>query len=408
MSKHYIFFTRNTLPQPEAHIVHDVNTANAVANLGYPTVLVYLNQTSKSYNPVDWFYPFRTQKPSAELIKYYKVQKKLKVLPLAMPFPISDRGKKWTNTSTFICKYYFPIHIFPKTKILHTLDWNLVKTAIRSGIPVIYEKEHYQKNKYEPEVVNSPLLQVAVTVADSVKENMIDNGMPPEKIVKLPLSFNQSFLVREIKKAQQWREKLLSNNRKHLVVYSGGLYKFKGVDLLIDVAKQLPQIQFAFAGGKKPQVTAYQKLVQAKEVDNAIFLGYLAHQDLPSLLQAADILAHPHCSGEASIFTSPLKFFEYLSSGTPIVATEIPPLLEYKTANIAASWCEPDNTAEFVRCLLQALESYPRKAEGYEQQIAFSRQFSWESRMEKIMSYVDDAFKPEIKELSPSYKLLDY
>ena len=83
-------------------------------------------------------------------------------------------------------------------------------------------------------------------------------------------------------------------------------------------------------------------------------------------------------------------------------------MLEFKTVNIAASWCKPDDSAKFVNCLLQALESYPRKAEGYEQQIAFARQFSWESRMEKIMSYVDDAFKPEIKELSPSYKLLDY
>ncbi|MDJ0689640.1 MAG: glycosyltransferase family 4 protein [Xenococcaceae cyanobacterium MO_188.B32] len=396
MSKHYVFFTRSTLPQPEAHIVHDVNTANAVANLGYSTVLVYLNQTSLSSNPLDWFYPFRPQKPSAELVKYYNIQEKLKVLPLAMPFPISTRGGKWTNTSTVVCKYYFPVHIFPETKILHTLDWNLVKAAIEYGIPVIYEREHYQKNKYEPEIVNSPLFQVAVTVADSVRDNMIYNGMPPEKIVKLPLSFNQSFLVREPEKARQWREKLLSNGRKHLVVYSGGLYKFKGVDLLIDVAKQLPQIQFAFAGGKKPQVTAYRQLAKEKEVDNAIFLGYITHQDLPSLLQAANILAHPHCSGEASTFTSPLKFFEYLSSGTPIVATEILPLLEFKTADIPITWCEPDNPAKFASYLLQALEIYPRKVEGYKQQIDFAHQFSWESRMEKIISYVDDSFKLEI------------
>ncbi|MDJ0633395.1 MAG: glycosyltransferase family 4 protein [Xenococcaceae cyanobacterium MO_188.B29] len=395
MSKHYVFFTRNTLPQPEAHIVHDVNTANAVANLAYSSILVYPNQTNKSYNPLDWLYPFRPQKPSAELIKYYNIQDKLKVLPLAMPFPISDRGGKWNNTSTIICKYYFPIHIFPHTKILHTLDWNLVKVAIKSGIPVIYEREHYQKNKYEPEIVNSPLFQVAVTVADSVRDNMIYNGMPPEKIVKLPLSFNQSFLVREPEKARQWREKLLSNGRQNLVVYSGGLYKFKGVDLLIDVAKKLPQIQFAFAGGKKSQVTAYRQLAKEKKVDNAFFLGYIAHQDLPSLLQAADILAHPHCLGEASTFTSPLKFFEYLSSGTPIIATEILPLLDFKTADIPITWCEPDNPDKFAHCLIQALESYPRKVEGYTEQIEFSRQFSWESRMEKIMSYVDDTFKPK-------------
>ena len=394
MSKHYVFFTRSTLPQPEAHIVHDVNTANAVANLGYSTVLVYLNQTSLSSNPLDWFYPFRPQKPSAELVKYYNIQEKLKVLPLAMPFPISTRGGKWTNTSTVVCKYYFPIHIFPKTKILHTLDWNLVKAAIEYGIPVIYEREHYQKNKYEPEIVNSPLFQVAVTVADSVRENMIANGMPPEKIIKLHLSFNQSFSIRQPEKAKKWREKLLSSNRNKLVVYSGGLYKFKGVDLLLEVAKQLPNIQFTFAGGNDLQLQAYRQIVKEKQIDNAIFLGYLPHEQLPSLLQAADILAHPHCSGEAATFTSPLKFFEYLASGTPIVATEIPPLLEFKDADIVAAWCETDNPTAYANALKKALETHPRKADGYAKQIDFARQFSWESRVATILNKVAKSMQP--------------
>ena len=388
MSKHYVFFTRSTLPQPEAHIVHDVNTANAVANLGYSTVLVYLNQTSLSSNPLDWFYPFRPQKPSAELVKYYNIQEKLKVLPLAMPFPISTRGGKWTNTSTVVCKYYFPIHIFPKTKILHTLDWNLVKAAIEYGIPVIYEREHYQKNKYEPDIVNSPLFQVAVTVADSVRENMIANGMPPEKIIKLHLSFNQSFSIRQPEKAKKWREKLLSSNRNKLVVYSGGLYKFKGVDLLLEVAEQLPSIQFAFAGGNDLQLSAYRQIVKEKQIDNAIFLGYLPHEQLPSLLQAADILAHPHCSGEAATFTSPLKFFEYLSSGTPIVATKIPPLLEFIQADVVAAWCETDNPNAYANALKKALETHPYKVNGYARQIDFARQFSWESRTKKIIDRV--------------------
>lgn len=388
MSKHYVFFTRSTLPQREAHIVHDINTANAVANLGYSAILVYLQKTNKSYNPLDWFYPFRPGKPATELIKYYNIQAKLKVLPLAIPLPISDRGGKWTNTSTIICKYYFPVHIFPHTKILHTLDWNLVKVAIKFGVPVIYEREHYQKNKYEPEIVNSPLFQVAVTVADSVKENMIANGMPPEKIIKLHLSFNQSFLIRQSEQAAEWRNSLLHSGRNYLVVYSGGLYKFKGVDLLLEVAKQLPHIQFVFAGGNDAKLTKYREIIKEKQISNAIFLGYLQHEQLPSLLQAADILAHPHCSGEAATFTSPLKFFEYLASGTPIVATEIPPLLEFKDRDIVAAWCETDNPTAYTNALTKALETHPYKVDGYAQQIDFARQFSWESRIEKIMNRV--------------------
>jgi glycosyltransferase involved in cell wall biosynthesis len=134
--------------------------------------------------------------------------------------------------------------------------------------------------------------------------------------------------------------------------------------------------------------------VKDKQVNNATFLGYVQHEQLPSLLQAADILAHPHLSGQAATFTSPLKFFEYLSSGTPIVATEIPPLMEFKTANIVAGWCETDNADAYTRCLQRALETHPRKPDGYSEQIEFARQFSWESRLAKIMSYVDESLRP--------------
>ena len=397
MSQHYIFFTRNVLPQPNAaYLVHDVNTANAAANLGYRAILIYLQKGSKSLNPFDFLYPFRPSKPSEELVKFYNIQDKLKVIPLSMPWPIKDKGGKWTNPSTFVCKYYFPFHIFPHTKILHTLDWNLVKVAIKSGIPVIYEREHDQNNKYEAEIVNNPLFQVAITVADSVRDNMIKHGMPLEKIVKLHLSFNRSFLLRQPEKAKEWRNQLLVDGRKHLVVYSGALYKFKGIDLLINAAQELPQIQFVFAGGNKEQVESYRQLAREREANNVTFLGYLQHEQLPSLLQAADILAHPHCSGEASTFTSPLKFFEYLASGTPIVATEILPLMEFKASNVVANWCEPDNSTKFALCLQQALATHPRKTDGYVKQIAFARQFSWESRMAKIMSYVEESMRPSL------------
>jgi glycosyltransferase involved in cell wall biosynthesis len=388
MSKNYIFFTKSTLPQPEAHIVHDVNTANAVANLGYPAILVYIKKTSESYNPLDWIQPFKPQKPPVELVKYYKIGNQLNTISLAMPWPISGGNNKWLNYSSYICKYYFPNYIFPKTKVLHTLDWNLIKVAIKSGIPVIYEREHNQYDKYDPEIVNHPLFQVAITVADSVKDNLIAMGMPAQKIVKLPLSFNSSFLLRNSTAATQWREKLLKDKRQYLVVYSGGLYSFKGVDLLLDVAEKLPQIQFAFAGGKPEQLQNYRQQIARKKLDNVIFLGYIQHESLPSLLQAADILAHPHLSGAASTFTSPLKFFEYLASGTPIVATEIPPLEEFQSQNIIAGWCETDSVEAYTKCLTDTLNKYPRQENGYLEQLEFARQFSWESRLEKILSYL--------------------
>jgi glycosyltransferase involved in cell wall biosynthesis len=395
MTKHYVVFTRNTFTQPAAHLVWAANSANGAANVGYPSVLVHLDRDRQALNPVRWIAPPAPQAPTPALVKSYNLQTNLKVAPLPMPWPIDSWNSKWTNSSTIVCKYYLPRHVLQFAKIVHSRDWNFVKAAIRNGIPAIYEHHHYEKKQFEPELVHNPLLQLAVTVADNIGQSMIDSGMPAEKIVKLHSGFNQCFLSRHPEAAAAWREKLLSE-KQHLVVYSGGLYRFKGVDLLIEVAKMLPQIQFAFAGGNPEQVQAYRQLAVEQQANNVVFLGYVTHDQLGSLLQAADILAHPHCSGSAATFTSPLKFFEYMASGTPMVATEIPPLMEFKASDVVAGWCEPDQPMQFADRLQQVLQSHPRRPEGYDHSIRFASQFSWESRAKNLFSHVEEAMRPEL------------
>ena len=395
LKKHYNFFIIDELPKPEAHVVQSVNAANAAANLGISTVLAYPYKGLASFNPVNLAYPFRPKKPPAEFVTYYNFQDKLKVAPLPMPWPIDHIKSKFTDSNTIATKYYFPFHILSRTKLVHAWNWNFVKAAIKNGVPVIYEHHHHEDKQFEPEIVNHPLFQVAVTVADTVRESMIQHGMPPEKLIKLHNGYNHSFMVRQPEKAAEWRKKLLQG-RLHLVVYSGALQNFKGIDVLIDVAGQMPNIQFVCAGGNTKEVAHYQQLAQEKQVNNITFLGYILHKDLPSLLQAADVLAHPHCSGYAATFTSPMKLFDYLTSGNPIVATEIPSLMEFKNTKAIAAWCEPDNPSKFAQAVAQVLETHPRKIEGYQDSINFVKQFSWENRAAKILSYVNESFRPPI------------
>ncbi|NJN13614.1 MAG: glycosyltransferase [Richelia sp. RM1_1_1] len=394
--KHYIYFIKEELPLPEAHLVQSTNAANAVANLGYSTVLIYPCRGNAALNPINLIRPFRPRKTPEKLIKYYNIQEKLKVSPLPMPFPIDYIKTKFTNSNTIASKYYFPFHILPTTKIVHSRDWNFIEAAVKNGVPAIYEHHHHENKPFVQEIVRSPLFQIAVTVADTIKESMIANGMPPEKVVKLHNGYNHLFMERHPAAATEWRKKLLQNGREKLVVYSGALEKFKGIDILIEVAQKLPQIQFVCAGGKEKQVIHYQQLAKQKQIDNITFLGFILQEELASLLQAADILAHPHCSGAAATFTSPLKLFDYFASGTPIVSTRIPSLTEFENNKAISAWCEPDNPNEFTASVARVLETHPRKIEGYSNSIEFVKQFSWENRAAKIISYLDESLKPQI------------
>lgn len=396
MKKHYLFFSNHLSLKPDtAHEIHDVLCANAAANLGYSAVLTYPDQTLGRYNPIAWMAPFKLQKPDRAFAEFYDTQEHLNIAPLPMPW-LSDRTSgKLTNSSTIVCKYYLPIHILPTIKLVHTRNWNFAKAAIKNKIPVIYEAHYYQETPFEKEIVSSPLFQVAITQSKLTQENLVRCGMPAEKAIALHNGFERSFLIRQPQEAESWRRELLKDGRNQLVVYSGALYRFKGVDLLIEVAKELPEIQFVVTGGTDFQVDAYRELSQQKGVENITFLGWiLPRQRLVSLFQAADVLAHPHCSGKEADFTNPVKFFQYIASGTPIVATTIVPLLEFKLPHLAMDWCEPDDPIQFSDCLQSALKRYPRKIEGYAENIEFGQQFSWENRIEKILSYVDEKMRP--------------
>ncbi|MBW4507862.1 MAG: glycosyltransferase [Scytonematopsis contorta HA4267-MV1] len=393
----YIFFSRSISLQPDtAHEIHDVSCANAAANLGYSSVLVFPEQNKNNKNILDLLSPFHCRKPDNNFKEFYDVQENLDIFTLPMPWPIHKVAKKWLNSSTVASKYYLPFHLLPHTKIVHTRDWYFARAAVKNKIPIIYERHYFQEKTFESEIVNSPYFQVAITQSEAVRESLIEYGMPSEKTVWLHNGFDNSFLVRQPEAAEEWRKELLINGQQFLVVYSGALYGFKGIEVLIDAAKQLPHIQFAITGGTEGQIKNYQHQAKEKQVENINFLGWiLPRQRLSILFQAADVLAHPHCSGEAANFTNPVKFFQYMASGTPIAVTMIPPLMTFKKSPLIAEWCEPDDPYQFAECIKHTLDKYPRKVEGYPDSINLANQFTWEKRAERIISYVDESLRPK-------------
>lgn len=385
IQSYYTFFSRQiSLSADSAHEIFDVLCANACANLGYPTVLIY-PQIVNNY----WglFNPFHPQEPTQEFAEFYSTNDQIKVATLPIP-QLFNQSSRWFNPSTLMCKYYAPFFIFPQTQMVHTRDWNFAKAAVKFKIPVVYERHYFQSSFFEPEIVNDPYFKVAITQSELTKQSLIDYGMPAEKAIAMHNGCEAFFLTRQPEEAQVWRNELLKSGRQKLVIYSGALYPFKGVDLLIDVAALLPDVEFVVTGGTEEQVRQYQDQARLKQVENINFLGWILPRDrLSSLFQAADILAHPHLSGKAASFTNPVKFFQYLASGTPIVATNIGPLKEFQLDSLAIAWCEPDRPMAFSECLQEVFQKYPRQISGYPGNIALGREFSWENRMRKILFY---------------------
>jgi glycosyltransferase involved in cell wall biosynthesis len=109
-----------------------------------------------------------------------------------------------------------------------------------------------------------------------------------------------------------------------LVVYTGTLERYQGLDLLFAamalVTRERPDARLLLAGGTAAQVTQARNDARKAGIDGVtIFAGQRPAAEMPAYLAAADILVSPRSRGT----NTPLKIYQYLRSGKPIVATRL-------------------------------------------------------------------------------------
>ena len=113
-------------------------------------------------------------------------------------------------------------------------------------------------------------------------------------------------------------------NGAPMVLYTGTFEAYQGLDLLFAAMKpvvaQLPDARLVLAGGHPDQVERARR--QASELGVGactVFVGERPAEEIPAYLEAADVLVSPRSRGK----NTPLKIYQYLRSGRPIVATNL-------------------------------------------------------------------------------------
>jgi glycosyltransferase involved in cell wall biosynthesis len=109
-----------------------------------------------------------------------------------------------------------------------------------------------------------------------------------------------------------------------LVLYTGTFEAYQGLDLLYAAAARVraadPTVRFLLAGGSPEQVAAGRQQVDRLGIADVVtFAGQRAPEEIPAFLDAATVLASPRSTGT----NTPLKIYQYLRSGRPIVATRL-------------------------------------------------------------------------------------
>jgi glycosyltransferase involved in cell wall biosynthesis len=157
------------------------------------------------------------------------------------------------------------------------------------------------------------------------------------------------------------RQSLGLNAEPPIVLYTGTFEAYQGLDLLFDamaiVRKKRPNAVLVLAGGKPDQVArAKGEAERAGIADVTRFAGERPAAEIPAYLLAADVLVSPRSRGT----NTPLKIYQYLRSGKPIVATRLlthTQVLDDTTAILTGA-----SAPEFAQGILDALADPARAA----------------------------------------------
>jgi glycosyltransferase involved in cell wall biosynthesis len=181
--------------------------------------------------------------------------------------------------------------------------------------------------------------------------------------------------------------KALVASDKPIVGYYGALAKWLDYALIKSVAKQCPHYQFVFIG---PDYDGSFKEQNLTETENLHWLGEKKYEELPGYVHYFNVATIPFVINEITQCASPIKLFEYLAAGKPIVATDLPECRKYRGVLLAR------NNTEFVAQLDTAIKVSDdpeyRKILAEE-----ARANAWRSRFELIESQLNQRPKPQVR-----------
>lgn len=246
---------------------------------------------------------------------------------------------------------------------IHTPKWNFVSRRVLKVSKGIISITHGLKNFYMQNGVKAEIIFVA---PDGVDLKQFDINMGKDKI----------------------RENLELAKNKKIVMYAGHLYDWKGVQVLADASLGLPSdVAVVFLGGTDIDIASFRE--KNKDKKNIFILGRKSHSDVSYYLKSANVLVLPN-SAKSEIsekYTSPMKLFEYMASGIPIVASDLPSIREVLSNNNAIL-VRPDDPKDLADGICIGLKDSILSGNIGSKSLADAVKYTWESRASNILDFI--------------------
>lgn len=359
------------LPTEKAHGIQIMETCAALSRTGVQTTLLVSSRQAVSVDPFEYYNvapTFRIKRIwTPDIVRYGRVAYAFYVIVYGIGALLSVR------------------RLSPD--VLYTRDPITASAMVLfSRIPVVLEA--HTTHTYMSQRVLQRLAGV-ITITHGLGDYYVqERKVSEDKVHVAPDAVDlDAFRQVDVDEARrQLRGQLGVPAETKIALYTGsfGLYAWKGVDVARQAADKAPELTWLFVGGSVEECEALTKGAGP----HVRTLPRVSRKNMPKLLAGADVLLLPNKSGDLASErdTSPMKLFEYMASGVPIVASDIPSIREILDET-SAFLVSPNDARALVHGVHEAVSGGEKNA-----RLARARSkaelYTWDKRASGIAGFL--------------------
>jgi len=294
----------------------------------------------------------------------------------------------WANLRNFVFSLNACIHLIRYRKsqevLIYTRDWYLLYAFLLfKKIGLVDNKIFYESHKFSKFLLK-PLSRIdgLIVINNYLYSLYEDKGLKKLFVAHDGVNIDK---YRDITDYQFQPKKKEFN-----VVYTGSLFLWKGVNILVDSLKYLPNnVKLIIVGGSAEYLVDFKKYVKDSGQKNRVtIVPHIRNKDLLQYLEIADVLVLPNSAKDKiNLYTSPIKMFEYMASKRPIVASGLPSIKEVlahqKNALLFNADSEEDLAKKIQSVIIQDGNNLVKSA--YEE----VKKYTWDGRAANIKNFIE-------------------
>ncbi len=242
--------------------------------------------------------------------------------------------------------------------------------------------------------VGYSMASVVTTPSENLSHFLLSFGVSSKKIFVIKNGVNSEIFYPMNKFA--CRKKMGLNTDCFYFCFVGTLLPWQGLDVALVAFSDFmrkegnPEVKLLIVG-EGPLKDKLKRKAKALNIEKSVlFLGNVSYYDVPLYINSSDVCIAPFTSWRnTGIGLSPLKLYEYLSCGKPVIASAIPGVMELIRELDAGVIVQPDDISALCNAFREIFKNsseYETKATFFHNKIYLNH--SWDKRVEDILHIV--------------------